>query len=135
MLQKLLFNKRSIFPLLLIASAAVFFYKGTQADSIYHKLSETFFQTALTSLLLGLCCVVRNGGLFKGLTYIRYRMYRSDVKKQKKYRTIPANEKEDDYAQYIVGVYSKKWNSAPYFFFSGTLVLFYILFQLINIKT
>jgi len=125
MLRKLLFNRGSVAPLLITIVAVVLFYRVSHVSDVYVRLAEAFFQTALISLLLGLCCIVRNGGLFKGLTYIRYRIHKKNMRKQKE-KNISADEREENFAQFINERYSKKWVVAPYFIFSSVYILMYI---------
>ena len=127
MLRKHLLNKGSVTPLLVASAAVVLFYRVSTASGVYVRLSEAFFQAGLLSLLLGLCCIVRNGGLFKGLSYVSYRLYKRKINKQKKEKTIPAGEKEDSFVTFIAKKYAKKWASVPYFVFGGILMLLYIL--------
>jgi len=128
MLRKLLLRKKNITPFLITTVAAALFYRVSAVYDLHTRLSETFFQAALLSLLLGLCCVVRNGGLFKGLSYIGYRKYKKDFKKQKKENAIHTDEQEDNFAQFVTKKYSAKWDGTPYFILGSVYALLFAVF-------
>lgn len=132
MLRKHLFNKQSIAPFLITAVVAVLFFQISVVTDVHVRFTETFFKAGLFSLIIGLCSVVRNGGLFKGLSYIGYRKYKRDVRKQNENNTSDDDVKEDNFEQFIAKKYAVKWIGVPYFVLTGVYALLFIVFLLIS---
>ena len=86
--------------------------RGMAAES---RIPEALFFGSLVLFLFALSCIVRNGGLFKSLSYINYR-----IKKSKE-------EEKRSFADYVVEKYENKWNALPFFMGAFLLQLIYWL--------
>ena len=90
--------------------------RGMAAES---RITEALFFSSLILFILALSCIVRNGGLFKSLSYINYR-----IKKSK-------DEEKRPFADYVREKYENKWSSLPFFLGSLFLALLYCLLLII----
>ena len=130
--RKHLFNMENITPLIFTSVIAILWYRLSPEENTMIRLSDTLFITALASFLLGLSCIVRNGGLLKYFAYISYRKYKNEMKRRKKNKAIPVDKKEDDYITFITNKYAVKWKVAPHFVFSGIYAVLFVLLLFIS---
>jgi len=89
------------------------------------------FYTAIFMFLAGLACIVRNGGLFKSFSYIRYFNKRARIRRKINNGELTEKDALGSFTDYILEKYETQWGFWHLFIMSAVLFALYgVLFLL-----
>ena len=83
------------------------------------------FYSGMIQSFIALGCMVRNGGLFKTFTYLRFYMKRSRINKAIANGTLPKEASIGSFGDYVLVRYSVQWRYYQFFVMSAILLAIY----------
>ena len=89
-----------------------------------NPVRSAFFFSGLIQFLFGLCCIVRNGGLFKTYAFLGYIMQKDKMKKDIRRGILASDTKLPSFTDYILERYTTKWDGSV--MFAGAGLMFFI---------
>jgi len=89
------------------------------------------FYTAIFMFLAGLACIVRNGGMFKSLSYIKYFNKRARIRRKINNGELTEKDALGSFTDYVLEKYETQWGFWHLFIMSAVLFALYgVLFLL-----
>lgn len=131
-------KKLSILQLNLIISFTfllLFCFKN-RYDPLILNLCNSFFIVGIIYLCIALIIHVRNFGLFKSLSYYKYRRNKNSLKKQnfEQNNNNPLPENFKTFYDYMENKYSEQWNYKVFYVISIPFLALFLVFLFIYYK-
>lgn len=131
-------KKLSILQLNLIISFTfilLFCFKN-RYDSLILNLCNSFFIVGIIYLCIALIIHVRNFGLFKSLSYFKYRRNKNGLKKQnfQQNNNNPLPENFKTFYDYMENKYNEQWNYKVFYVISIPFLALFLVFLFIYYK-
>ena len=122
--------------IIMVASSAIFIaimYYLTQSfvtENVSSRIEYALFLAALAQVCTGLGVIVRNGGVFKTMSFIPY--YNKKVRTRKKIRDgeLPKDADIGSFADYVNEKYQNPWPTMPFFAGAVLLAVVYAVMQI-----
>lgn len=113
----------------------LFCYKN-RYNSLILNLCNSFFIVALIYLCIALVIHIRNSGLFKSLSYFKYRRNKTNLKKEiaEENPTATLPENFNTFYDYVAYKYSEKWSYKAFYLISLPSFALSLLFLFIYYK-
>ena len=108
----------------------LFFLISKEADT-RERLAHALFFSGLIEMLAFLGCLVRNGGIFKTLSYFQYRRKKKRIKDEIDHGVLPPDTRAENFQEYVMKKYETKWNGIPFLVCGAVMLALYATFALI----
>ena len=95
------------------------------------RFAHALFFSGLIEMLAFLACLVRNGGIFKTLSYFQYRRKRKRLKDEIDHGILPPDTHVANFQEFVMDKYERKWNGIPFFVCGAALLALYALLAVI----
>ena len=113
-----------------ILSTVFFAYIFRNHDTNYlggNLIMIGIFYSAIFLFLIGLSCIVRNGGLFKTLSYVGYFNKRARIRRKINTGELTEKDALGSFTDYVLEKYEKKWSFSHFFIVSAALFFIYAI--------
>jgi len=119
----------SVVSIIFFAFASRNYYENHLGGTL---LMVGVFYTAIFMFLAGLACIVRNGGMFKTLSYISYYNKRAKIRRQINNGELTEKDALGSFTDYVLEKYETQWGFGHLFIMSALLFALYGILLLLQ---